>query len=295
MPLPIRLILSGGLGNQLFQISAGIFIKDQLKFDVNYDASNLLGRIKSDPGNYTRHLEISELLEDPNLVTKKPHWFVDQLLTRYKRTFRKPFYVFENSPFDRPLQMVNQNTRGVYGFFQDANIVNLTWDSLLLRMKKSEKFSPLVSAGKLDRIAIHIRFGDYSDDPGTKRIYGLTKQSYYFAALENLAKQNASVDSLVIVTDNAAKAETYLSGINFPGQIQYISNSTAIEDLMEIARSAYVITSNSTFSWWGGWVAHRLHGSKIIYPRPWLADKTNPDLPIYVDEWQAIERDFDTQ
>jgi hypothetical protein len=113
--------------------------------------------------------------------------------------------------------------------------------------------------------------------------------------LENLVKKNVSVDSLVIVTDNAAKAETYLSGINFPGQIQYISNSIAIEDLLEIARSAYVITSNSTFSWWGGWIAHRLHGSYIIYPRPWLADKTNPDLPIYVDEWQAIERDFDTQ
>jgi hypothetical protein len=39
-------------------------------------------------------------------------------------------------------------------------------------MKKSEKFSPLVSAGKLERIAIHIRFGDYSDDPGTKEFMG---------------------------------------------------------------------------------------------------------------------------
>jgi len=294
MSKSIKLTLSGGLGNQLFQICAGIFIEENLNFRIIYDVSNLLGKIKSCPGNNTRHLEISELLENPNLVTKKPHWFVDQLLTKFKRTFRKRLYVFENSPFDRPLQMINQSTRGVYGFFQDANIVNLTWYSLLLRMKKSEKFSPLVSASKLDRIAIHIRFGDYSDDPETKRIFGLTKQSYYFAALENLAKQNLSVDSLVVVTDNAAKAEIYLSGINFPGQIQYISNSTAIEDLLQIARSAYVIISNSSFSWWGAWIAHRLHGSHIIYPRPWLSDKENPDLPIYVDEWQSIERDFDT-
>lgn len=286
--------MSGGLGNQLFQVSAGIYLEEILGRHLIYDVSNLLGPSKSTPGNYTRSLEIYELLPEKELIKSKPHWLLDLLITKFKREFLSRYYLFEQSQKDKLIFDISSHTRGIFGFYQDAEVVEAAWDSLSERFKKSAKFSPLVNSSRINRIAIHLRFGDYSDDPKTKKIYGLTKNSYYLEALNQITKNSNSPTSLVIVTDNQEKAKSMISKEHFSGSIEYLSSPTAIQDLVELSRSSHVIMSNSTFSWWGAWIANKTHGSQIIYPRPWLADESDPDLPIYVTSWISIKRKYET-
>ena len=294
MPNPIEMTMSGGLGNQLFQVSAGIYLEEVLGRPVIYNVSNLLGSAKSSPGNYTRSLEIYELLPGKKLKKTKPHWLLDLIITRAKRKFLGRIYIFENNQNDRVLSKVSAHTKGIFGFYQDASVTETSWNSLKARMLNSTKFSPLVTSEKINRIAIHLRFGDYSDDPKTKKTYGLTHKNYYLQALSEFQKMPDCPDTLAIITDNKTMAQVLINNVNFSGPIEYISNETAIQDLTELARSTHVIMSNSTFSWWGAWIANKVHNAKVIYPRPWMADSSDPELPIFVKSWTSLKRKYET-
>ena len=76
--------------------------------------------------------------------------------------------------------------------------------------------------------------------------------------------------------------------------LNFVSNSEPLADLVELARSSHLIISNSTFSWWGAWIASKIHNSKVIYPRPWFADPLDPELPIFVKSWKSLNRIYST-
>lgn len=286
--------MSGGLGNQLFQVAASIYIEEFLKREVVFNVSNLVGKLKNDPGNYTRNLEILELIKNRALITNKPHWALDIMKTNLKKKFFSEFYVFEKTLESRAILDLSNKTRGVFGFFQDSEITQYAWPILQARMQNSLKFSNLVSSNPLSQIAMHIRFGDYSDDPKTKKAYGLTRKSYYLSGLQEFRNQQNCPTKLVIVTDDIKKAKDLIKPEDFLGILEFVSNPSAIEDLNVLARSSHLIISNSTFSWWGAWIAFKVHNSKVIFPRPWFANKSDPDLPIYVNDWFSIKREFET-
>ena len=293
MPKPICLTLSGGLGNQLFQLSASIFIEENLKRKVLFDVSNLLGKLIDEPGNYTRKLEIHDLIKDQTLITRRSHWLVRIINTKFKKRFFSRFYVFEKSFEHRAILDFTSRTVGAFGFFQDYEITESAWDTLKIKLENSDKFSSLIKSDVISRIAIHIRFGDYSDDPKTKQTYGLTKKTYYLDAVQEIKKSENCPSEILIVTDDVEKAKKLIQGEDIKGTIKFISNESAIQDMLELARSSHVVISNSTFSWWGAWIAYKVHNSKVIYPRPWFANESDPDLPIYVDNWMSIRRQFE--
>lgn len=292
MTQPIRLILSGGLGNQLFQLAAGTYIESNLERTVLYDVSNLIGNLKSEPGNYTRNLEISELI-DPNKIVSSRLPLRAQI---YKYTIERTLFsnslLVENGPTDHLIPKITEQTKKISGFFQHASLVEKSWTSLQEKLIQSNKFSKFFNSQKINRIAIHLRFGDYSDDPRTKSTYGLTKLEYYLESYREITEQNLPKFEIAVVSDNLEMAKKTINHENTQTEVTYISNSSAIDDLFEIARSSHVVMSNSTFSWWGAWFAYQNHEAKVIYPRPWFADNSDPDLPIYFDRWIAKKREF---
>ena len=188
--------------------------------------------------------------------------------------------------------MKNLKTKKISGFFQNSELVDKTWPEFAKKLAKSNVFSKFVDLQPINRVAMHLRFGDYSDDPNTKSYYGLTKASYYVLAYEELNKNISNKLEVLVVTDDVEKAKKTINNENCNTLVTYVSNKSAIDDLFEISRSSHVVMSNSTFSWWGAWFAHKSHGAKIVYPRPWFADNSNPDLPIYFSSWTAKKRDF---
>lgn len=290
-----RLILSGGLGNQLFQICAGIEIQNLQKEKVYFDVSNLRGaKTFSESGNYTRLLEVEELIPSDQIVYKTKHWMLNFLETKIKRKYFSRHYVFENGPNDNVLLRIDNETKEVYGFFQSSNLVEKSWQTLIEKFRASRKFRLLLLEEPIKRIAIHIRFGDYSDDKKTKSFHGLTEYSYYKEGIDCFANDFDSKFIVAIVTDDISKAKSMFAKEKANTSYQFISNPNPISDLLELARSSHVIISNSTFSWWGAWIAFKVHNSKVIYPRPWFANESDPDLPIYVDEWLPLKRKFET-
>jgi len=290
--LPIKLTLAGGLGNQLFQLSAGIYLEEKIGRKVIYDISNLTLKPKAEIGNYTRKFEIRELVLDTQTIKSRYPLRADYPVRFIRRIINPNSVIIERDPNFDALERVTGKTTAVYGYFQNASIVNQAWPVLKSRLKHSSEFASLVNSEKVARIAIHLRFGDYSDDPRTKSVHGLTSTKYFEQAI-NLIQANETSDTpILVITDDQAQAAGFINRFGGLSNVQIISNPNPIDDLAEMCRSSHVVITNSTFSWWGGWIANKIHQSTIIYPRPWFADKSDPDLPIYVNDWTGLKREF---
>ena len=290
--LPIKLTLAGGLGNQLFQLSAGIYLEEKIGRKVIYDVSNLTTKPKAEIGNYTRKFEIKELVLDSQTIKSRYPLRPDFPLRFIRRIVNPSSVIIEGDPVNDVLERVNGKTTAVYGYFQNSSIVNQAWPVLKSRLNHSSEFASLVNSEKVERIAIHLRFGDYSDDPRTKSVHGLTSTKYFEQAID-LLKLNESCDlPILVVTDDQTKATDFIKGLSDLSNTQIVSNYNPIDDLAEICCSSHVVITNSTFSWWGGWIANKIHKSKVIYPRPWFADERDPQLPIYVSDWTGLKREY---
>ena len=290
--LPIKLTLAGGVGNQLFQLSAGIYLEEKLGRKVVYDFSNLTTQPKAEIGNYTRKFELEELMHVSQTIKSQYPFRADYPVRFIRRILNPNSVIIETNPNFDALNQVNAKTTAIYGYFQRASIVNESWPILKSRLQKSPKFSSLVDSERVNRIAIHLRFGDYSDDPRTKSFHGLTSTKYFEHAI-NLLRSRESLDTpILVITDDQIQAADFISRLSYSSNMEIISNPNPIDDLTEICRSSHVVTTNSTFSWWGGWIANKVHSSKVIYPRPWFADNADPELPIYVSDWTGLKREF---
>lgn len=285
-----KIVLAGGLGNQLFQLCAGLYLEKKFKSEIHYDVSNLTARKNNKNRSFTRNLEILELLP-VDRIHRLPIRF-HNLLTKIRKISKNKKVFFEDNRINAGIEGIAPNTSVVYGFFQNAELAELMWTDLRYLMENSKSFSPIFSAPVHDRIAIHLRFGDYKENSVTKTKHGLTEISYYLEAVRILKEKDKDLKNLLIVTDNYSDAQVFVGNSFSDFNVAFQTGLDPVSDLLEIASSKNIVISNSTFSWWGAFLASKLRKTGVIYPRPWMADESDPDLPLYVDEWQALKRNF---
>jgi len=128
-----------------------------------------------------------------------------------------------------------------------------------------------------DIIALHIRRGDYV---GLQSYHPLSTLDYYTTALQQLP----NVQVLVFSDDiEWCKAQQLFRGDRFMFSTR---NSTAV-DLCLMSMCDYHIIANSSFSWWGAWLAN---SKQVFAPNQWfgsaLSDKNTAD--VYCDGWIKI-------
>ena len=66
-----------------------------------------------------------------------------------------------------------------------------------------------------------------------------------------------------------------------------------IQHLAKIANSAAIVGSNSTFSWWGAWLATRKYRANVVMPRPWFADASIMMSKLMDTNWSLLERNLE--
>lgn len=127
-------------------------------------------------------------------------------------------------------------------------------------------------------IALHIRRGDYLTNSQNHNNLGL---DYYETALSKFSNDR----QVIIFSDDPSwcKEQELFSGDRF-----LVSDGTgSYHDLHLMSKCSDFIIANSTFSWWGAWLANT---GKVIAPSKWFgpnnADKNTKDL--YCKEWVLI-------
>lgn len=128
-------------------------------------------------------------------------------------------------------------------------------------------------------ICMHVRRTDYLDIAD-----GWALPTSYFLQARDSIPEHEHYDLVVVSDDPEAIGE------EFAGEPTLrCSRNSAIIDLQLLIHADVVITSNSSFSWWGAWL-NQQPGARVIAPKHWLGFAAGIDEPARVipERWTSL-------
>lgn len=128
-------------------------------------------------------------------------------------------------------------------------------------------------------VCMHVRRSDYLDMADGWAL----PTSYFRQALESIPGRERY--EVIVVSDDPDAVSAELAGVP---RLQ-CSRNPAMVDLQLLMNADIVVTSNSSFSWWGAWLNQR-PGLQVISPRHWLGFATGIEEPAGVipERWVSF-------
>ena len=151
-----------------------------------------------------------------------------------------------------------------------------------IKDKLHQKYLNLIN--NKNSVAIHIRRGDYLNDPKVRCIHGILGSDYYKKSI-NYIKKKVKNPFFFIFSDDIELVKKNFSFFNNKKYI-FIDTKSSINDLYLMSNCKHFIIANSTFSWWGAWLSKNKR--KIVCaPKRWLRARiSTPD--IIPESWIRI-------
>jgi Glycosyl transferase family 11 len=266
-----RIYLSGGIGNQLFQISFAHFLQSQNNSNVQVvKLSTNKGPIHSRLSFFQNSTECSHC----ELRINRGMPFFNDIINPWNRSQNRSLGLrvldYRHEPFIKPLEIELKGNRFTYlGYFQNKEFVLPIQDSLISDIKKILTNYDLPSelmSKDFQYEVIHIRQGDTKTFRNLKRV-GILSGGYYSSVL--LRKIRVSEGSKrIVITDDKSGAHQVLRGIKYDA-LYGPDDLSPYQALKVMASAGSLITANSTFSWWGGLLAME-NGAEVIIPQPFF-------------------------
>lgn len=277
---PITIELSGGLGNQLFQLSAAMVISEKTNRQFKLDPLNL--KLSVLPGVQRRSLSIGNLLR-PNEMHSARTALCQRIVTPKSRCLR------EEGPLDDVIARIGNSTERVFGYFQRYGVAEQVHPEIIARLRHAAIAGVNVQNGAEERIAIHMRRGDYLKMK-TRKFHGLIDRDYFVSAVRHISSVTG-IRSVVIVSDNLEEAYAVLFGLLSSEGFSVIPHNQQSEwnDLGILANSAAVVMSNSSFSWWGAYLAYKQHNAVVVAPSPWFTSSNGVESILFARDWHQIQ------
>ncbi len=122
-------------------------------------------------------------------------------------------------------------------------------------------------------LAIHFRGGDYGGD-----YHPTCTKEYYTEARKHFPKDLR----VLLFTDDPERASKVL-----PFDHELVEGNHSMIDMEIMSKCDHHIIANSTFSWWGAWLAR---SKKVVAPRQWFGSQAKGLITkdIYPDNWIVI-------
>lgn len=285
--------IQGGLGNQLFQYALGRNIaylnNTILKLDIRgyFNQNSIDTPRKFGLDHFQTKKEIASDLDIKKICS---NGIDNSILQSIKGLFthsNPPNYFQEKTPnFDPSVLSIPDNSylNGYWGsekYFK--NIESIIREDLKIKtplIDKNLKYSEKIAS--CESVSLHIRRGDYVNNPKTQEFHGNCTLQYYYDAV-NLLTSKIENPHFFVFSDDCAWAKHNLK-LDFPiFFIDFNGEENDFEDLRLMSLCKSHIIANSTFSWWGAWLS--TNNSKIIIcPKRWL-NKPEVFPNIYPDSW----------
>lgn len=115
---------------------------------------------------------------------------------------------------------------------------------------------------------VNVRRGDYYSVPEFRAEFGIDIRSHVIEALEILERRGRLSDDLLIVSDDPEWCRTNLSEI-LPSAPRFLAHrSSMFDDLAALATARSLVLSNSTFAYWGSFLASTLRSDHLAIAPP---------------------------
>lgn len=162
--------------------------------------------------------------------------------------------------------------------------VDFTRDQL--RAFVDDVFRARVDAGSGGRLVVNVRRGDFYGTEFEAK-HGFEIEPYIEAALREFPR----VSEALVVSDDPAWCRERLDGL-FSAQASDVEYAEPhpLHNLLTLAGTDMLIGANSTFSYWGAYIADALHpGARIVMPRFHARMSHGSDAHQLDPRWIALD------
>lgn len=189
---------------------------------------------------------------------------------------REPYFHYAGEHFDKFEAAFKNSNVNLYGYFQTP----LYWEKdqkyIQERMSFTHAFARSVKEKFIHvfnkpTIAISVRRGDFVGNPN----HYLLPINYYIGALYNNF-QDLQNFNVVIFSDDLSYCKVHFQCLD---NVTFADGLSDIEQLCLMSMMENFILSNSTFSWWGGYLGQKAY-SKVIRPAHHFAGQQSIDCNI---------------
>lgn len=263
--------LRGGLANQLFQWATFREWSRRQKVRVKWDE-----RFVQRPGMPGNRLLQLGLIDSADVIEcsklERLYW---NTVARFGR--RVLSYTVATTPLFNPRgytvtsDLSRAGGQWFRGYFQDPRYFLSQRESIRHAFAAWETSTPL---GMSDYAAIHVRRGDYVENPRNLARLGACSVEYF----TNASKLIDNSLPIVIVSDDHEWCETVL-GKNLNREYVIYAGDSDLDDFSVLKGAAEVVLSNSTFSWWAAFLGEP---RRVVAPVPWfeVAEAGGEHLPL---------------
>ncbi|MDF1777799.1 MAG: alpha-1,2-fucosyltransferase [Rhizobiaceae bacterium] len=280
----------GGLGNQMFQYACARAIALRNDADIVLDQREFFAGAGQKPGLH--HLSVvSTALPERKLPPRKTQWIRYLIWRNFKLS---PRMVRQQGNHFNPDIMTVGGNLWLHGYWQSeryfADFEEQIRCELSVRTQPSAKNEQLLAeiAG-LPAVSLHIRRGDYVNNPQANAAHGICTLEYYRSAALLISERMAEKPIFYVFSDEPEWARTNL---DLPFEIRVMDHNDGdhnYEDLRLMAACRHHVIANSTFSWWGAWLNPSLE-KIVIAPKQWFADPSLKNPDILPPSWITLDK-----
>lgn len=309
-----RVILMGGLGNQLFQYAFALELSERTQSVVKLDP-NFLSIRRDDLGGLdiekyalnpmiqiepTRHtpLILRKILGFALRIHLQPGnrlhsfycmviGFISTVVTSLHFKRLEIVHISRDNGYVEPELLIGNSF--FVGYFQSYRYLqSLKSDISELTIKSEERSDEidgfLMSAGNDLALAVHIRLTDYRNEPN----FGVLSEKYYSKAIAHHFEKY-KYTRIWLFSDEPEAALEFI-----PVQYRHlvinvshlVSSTVGTLELMRMAKG--FVIANSSFSWWAAHLS-REKAPLVTFPSPWFANMAEP-RDLIPPHWQSIDR-----
>ena len=284
--MTIRIKLTGGLGNQMFQFAAGYSIARKNNVELSLDLRRYNRRIDhngfelqnvfdiyskvnilNNPANFS-FTNIKEFLNKIDITYSK---FKEQHFHYTNEILNIPKHSLLNGYWQSELYFKNyaQEIREIFSFFDGLDKKNLLIAN---------------DIEKNDSISIHIRRGDYLLKQNN--IFNQDLSEYYIKAIQETSKCFSNPKYFIFTDDPLWVTENLIIDCaHIVVDVNHGVKSFFDMYLMSLCKAN--IIANSSFSWWGAWLNNKK--DKIVYaPNNWFKDKLICTDDLFPNSWKIL-------
>jgi hypothetical protein len=297
----VEMMLIGGLGNQLFELFAGLNFALTLEASLSINVS-MLNRIGQSHSNSIKSINFNELSQKFDYVDEKESKFMYRLQSKISRSLPSQQieisritrrYYSPTPGFDPNLPLLTPPVK-LYGYFQSwRNVYGVkerVGHEIKLTVEKPSKWFLEMEKAALAALPImlHLRRGDYTR---LSKSFGLLSSNYYLNAIKELESDFGNRE-IWIFSDNTSEAERLSSKIlNHSARVIYVpAESSDFESLKLLSLGCSIITANSTFSWWAAMLSSE--ESQKIVPDKWFRSLPEP-TDLIPKDWRRLKSSWE--
>ena len=248
-PDGISVAITGGLGNQLFQLANGISLSRRLNSRLELFHQEFIGATaRSFQLDFARNIPGVEVIAE-----KKP---------------LRVTYVQARWGYSEEVNALMPGTH-LEGTFQSWRHAAPALADIRAGLEKDGEFLQGVkSAGPTQFLACHIRRGDYLKNPA-RRHHGITKLAYHVVGVKKL-RNELGIPRVILFSES--KLNAWPLRLLFGTGVEIAPEGSPLFTLGIMSSASAWVISNSSFSWWAAFLGGGT-SARVIAPDSWFDSK----------------------